>query len=416
MTVATATNTQSPMSRLQVASIAESGRHRISLWSGAVRSGKTISSIYAFFMALPPVGSPGSIIISGRTLQTIERNIIEPMQNAELYGALAEQVHHTRGSSVANICGRTVHLIGASDSRSEGKLRGVTASLAMIDEATLVPEAFFTQMLARLSVPGARLLCTTNPDSPAHWLKAKFLDRADELGMGHWHFVMRDNPSLDPEYVRSVEAEYTGLWYRRFILGEWVSAEGAVYDMWDTTRHVVSRDAIPTMSRVLALGMDYGTTNPTAGVLLGLGEDRRLYVLDEWAPRRGSTDAELAEQLKAWLEVVPAPEWLFLDPSAASFRLELFQRGHRNVAPATNDVIDGIRTVASLLATDRLRVVDTATNLIGEMASYRWDDKASEKGEDKPVKENDHHADSLRYAAHSTMRYWQPVLQQEMAS
>ena len=275
------------MSPLQIRSIAEAGGHRISLWSGAVRSGKTISSIYAFFVALPPLDSPGVIIIAGRTLQTIERNVIEPMQNEQLFGPLARRVVHTRGSSVAVICGRTVHLIGANDARSEGKLRGVTASLAMIDEATLVPEAFFTQMLARLSVPGARLICTTNPDSPAHWLKAKFIDRQDELDLGHWHFMMRDNPSLDPEYVKQVEAEYTGLWYRRFILGDWVSAEGAIYDMWDTTRHVVSRDELPAMSRILGMGMDYGSTNPTAGVMLGLGEDRRLYVIGEWAPRKG---------------------------------------------------------------------------------------------------------------------------------
>lgn len=378
------------MSQLQIRSIAESVGHRISLWSGAVRSGKTISSIYAFFMALPPLDSPGVVIIAGRTLQTIERNVIEPMQNEQLFGPLARRVVHTRGSSVAVICGRTVHLIGANDARSEGKLRGVTASLAMIDEATLVPEGFFTQMLARLSVPGARLICTTNPDSPAHWLKAKFIDRKAELDLGHWHFMMRDNPSLDPEYVKQVEAEYTGLWYRRFILGEWVSAEGAIYDMWDTTRHVVSRDELPAMSRILGMGMDYGSTNPTAGVMLGLGEDRRLYVIGEWAPRRGSTDSELADQLASWLDTQPDPEWLFLDPSAKSFHLELYQRGHHNLAKATNDVIDGIRTVASLLASDRMRVVDTCTNLIGEIPGYRWDDKAAEKGEDKPVKVDDH--------------------------
>src|SRR5690554_671832 len=156
------TATDLPMSRLQIKSIVESQQHRISLWSGAVRSGKTISSIYAFFMALPPVDSPGVVIVAGRTLQMIERNVIEPMQNETLFGELARRVQHTRGSSVATVCGRTVHLIGANDARSEGKLRGVTASLAMIDEATLVPEAFFTQMLARLSVPGARLICTTN--------------------------------------------------------------------------------------------------------------------------------------------------------------------------------------------------------------------------------------------------------------
>lgn len=377
----------------QVKSIFECRHHRINIWSGAVRSGKTISACFAFFEAVASVPANSRILVAGRTLQTIERNVIEPMQDPAVFGELAKHVVHTRGSSVAQVCGKTVHLIGANDARSEGKLRGVTAALAMIDEATLVPEAFFTQMLARLSVPGARLLCTTNPDAPAHWLKAKYLDRADELGLGKWHFLMRDNPTLADDYIDALEAEYTGLWYRRFILGEWVSAEGAVYDMWDTHAHVVSRDQMPAMSRILGLGVDYGTTNPTAGILLGLGEDRRLYVVGEWAPRRGSTDSELADQLRGWLDVNPSPEYVFLDPSAASFRAELYYRYGSTlpVDKANNDVIDGIRSVASLLASDRLRVVDTATNLIGEMGGYRWDDKASERGEDKPVKADDHY-------------------------
>lgn len=276
------------LSPKQVVSLAESKGCRVSIWSGSVRSGKTISACFAFFAALPVAPASGIVIIAGRTLQTIERNVIEPMQDPDVFGDFAKYVTHTRGSSVATVCGRTVHLIGANDARSEGKLRGVTAALAMIDEATLVPEAFFTQMLARLSKEGSRLLCTTNPDSPAHWLKKNYLDRivSDGLNMRHWHFLMKDNPTLPESYIRDIEAEYTGLWYRRFILGEWVSAEGAIYDMWDTTKHVVSRDELPTMSRILGMGMDYGSTNPTAGVLLGLGEDRRLYVIGEGTTQR----------------------------------------------------------------------------------------------------------------------------------
>lgn len=406
-----------PLSRKQVESIHESARHKVSIWSGSVRSGKTISSIFAFFTALPAADKGGAVIIAGRTLQTIERNIIEPMQNPELFGELSKYVDHTRGSGIAVICGRVVHLIGANDSRAEGKLRGVTASLAMIDEATLVAEAFFNQMLARLSLPGARLICTTNPDSPAHWLKENYIDRESELNLGHWLFLMEDNPSLGEEYIRDLKAMYTGLWYDRFILGRWVAAEGAIYSMWNPDEMVVPHADLPHITRLLGLGVDYGTTNPTAGILLGLGDDNCLYFMDEWAPRRGLADGQLADSLAAWCQMHGyLPEWTFIDPSAKSFRVELRNRDWDGLATARNDVSDGIRNVSNLFARGRLKVSDRCVNLIKEIPGYRWDDKAAAKGEDKPMKADDHYSDSARYVVASTLREWLPLLQSERAT
>ncbi|MGW0465430.1 terminase large subunit domain-containing protein [Streptomyces sp. NPDC003027] len=128
-------------------------------------------------------------------------------------------MRHTRGATTAVILGRVVHLVGASDAQAEGRLRGLTASLAYCDEITLMPEGFFTQLLARLSVPGARLLGTTNPDSPRHWFKVNYLDRQSELDLASWHFRLADNPSLCPAYVAALSAEYSGLWRRRMIDG-----------------------------------------------------------------------------------------------------------------------------------------------------------------------------------------------------
>lgn len=216
-----------PLSRKQIVSIAESTQARISIWTGAVRSGKTIASLIAFLIAVAAAPPSGLIVIVGRTLQTIERNIIEPLQDRQLFGFIAAEVQHTRGSTTVTILGRTVHLIGASDARAEGRIRGLTAYLVLVDEATLIPEGFWNQVLARLSVPGARLLATTNPDSPAHWLRKKFLLRAGELSLASWHFTLDDNPSLAADYVAALKREYVGLWYRRFILGEWCQAEGA---------------------------------------------------------------------------------------------------------------------------------------------------------------------------------------------
>jgi len=391
---------------------------QIALWAGAVSSGKTIASLVAFFIALTRAPDRGLVVIVGRTLQTIERNILDPLQAADLFGILAGQVHHTPGSTTATILGRTVHLIGASDVRAEARIRGATIALAYVDEATLVPHSFWMMLLSRLRVPGARLLATTNPDGPQHWLKREFIDRADTVGLRYWHFTLDDNPSLDADYVARLKRQYTGLWHRRFILGEWCLAAGAVYEMWDEQRHLV--DELPPITRWLACGLDYGTTNPFHALVVGVGTDGRLYVTAEWRwdssrEHRQLTDVEYSQRLREWLATQRGvdPEYVIVDPSAASFRVQLYRDGVRAVL-GDNSVLDGIRTVSSLLAVDALRVHASCVELAREMAGYSWDEQASERGEDAPLKVDDHGPDALRYAVHTTRALWRPLLRDQI--
>lgn len=397
------------LSDKQVDSIIECKQARVSLWEGAVRSGKTFASLIAFFDAVSEAPHSGLIIIAGRTLQTIERNILEPMMDRALFGPLAASVTHTRGSSIARILGRDVHLIGAADARAEEKLRGLTACLAMLDEATLVPEAFWNQLLARLSVPGARLLATTNPGSPAHWLKTKFVDRASEIGLASWRFTLDDNPSLTPEYIAALKAEQTGLFYRRNILGEWVAAEGAIFDMWDPDTHVTPWQDMPPMARYVGVGIDYGTTNATSAILLGQDRTGSYWAVDEYRydpalQARRLTDQQLATKLRAWLldkhtphDHEPFIPTLAVDPAAASFKVELTNMG-LPVVNADNDVTQGIRVIASMLGAGQLHVTDRCAGVINEAPGYSWDPKATEKGQDAPIKTADHSLDALRYA------------------
>lgn len=362
----------------------------------------------------------------GRTLQTIERNLIEPLQNEALFGPVAKLVHHTRGSTIATILGRTVHLIGASDVRSEGRLRGLTAYLIVIDEATLVPENTFQQALARLSVPNAKLMITTNPEGPAHWLRKKFILRAHELDMVAWHFTLDDNNSLDPKYVEALKKEYVGLFYKRFIQGLWVLAEGVIFDAWDEDRHV--EDATPTITRWVGTGVDYGTVNPFVALVGGLGVDRRLHLVAEYRydsklSRRQKTDAEYSAALRDFHGSVRVPgtdlrgvnpEYICVDPSAASFVTQLYRDGVSNVMGADNTVIDGIRMMASLIANDRLRVHRSCKGFIEEIPGYAWDEKAAEKGVDQPVKLDDHDMDAGRYLIKTTEPLWYGTLRQPL--
>lgn len=386
---------------------------RICCWSGSVRSGKTIGSLVRWLLYVRTAPRGGTLVIIGKTLDTVARNVFGPLQDPALFGPVARHIHYTRGAPTATILGRKVEVITANDARAEARLRGMTCAGAYVDEATLIPEGFWTQLLARLSVPGAQLFATTNPDGPGHWLRKKFLLRAGELDLATWHFTLDDNPHLDPAYIAAIKAEYTGLWYRRFILGEWCMAEGAIFDMFDDRRHVLYGPA-PALAVTVAVGIDYGTANPTHATMLGLTRDGRLVVTREWRhdPKialRGLTDAELSTAIRTWIGP-DRPQWIAVDPSAASFKLQLYRDGLPNVVDADNAVADGIRVVASLFATGRLLIHESCTALLDEIPGYSWDDKAAERGDDRPVKADDHGCDSLRYAVATTEQVWRPRL------
>lgn len=408
-----------PLSRKQIVSVVEADA-RINAWEGSVRSGKTIASLLAWliFVAVAPTG--GELVMVGRTRDSLYRNVIAPLMNPDLFGPLAKLIKYTNGAPIAYIMGRAIHVLGANDAKAEPKIRGMTCVGAYVDETTTLPKTFFDQLVARCSVKGAKIFTTTNPDNPAHWFRRDYLKRPAETRLRSWHFTLDDNPFLDPEYVASLKSTYVGLFYRRNILGHWVQAEGAIYEAFDETRHVTAD--VPHISRWLCDAIDYGTTNPYADLLIGLGVDRRLYVVSEYrwdsrAQRRKKTDTEYSQERRRWLASVAQPqtnvlgvqpEWTIVDPSAASYIEQLHRDGVHGVTPADNAVLDGIRTVGSLFAGDRLRIHPSAVGLLEEIPGYSWDDDAADKGEDKPIKVDDHSCDALRYGVRTTEALWRP--------
>jgi PBSX family phage terminase large subunit len=397
------------LTRKQALSIARANTE-IVIWHGAVSSGKTIGSLIKFLMVIPTAPTTGEIVIIGRTRDTVYRNIMQAFMDPEIFGQFTEHVKYNRGAPTAEIFGRTVHILGSSDVRAEATIRGMTISLAYLDEATLVSKEFFSMLHTRLRVKGFRcqLFVTTNPDGPRHWLKTGYIDRARELGIRVFHFTIRDNEQNLPDgYIRNLELQYTGLWRKRFIDGRWTLAEGVIYESFDPDLHVVSE--LPPMQRLLSIGIDYGDTNPTRGILLGLGDDSRLYAVAEWAPGKG-TSADRSASLRAFMSQHTEVEFLFVDPAAAGFKFQLNRDGYANVANASNAVDSGIKVVASLLSTRQLLIHESCTNLLNEIPGYVWDAKASEKGEDAPVKIDDHAVDALRYAVATSRPMWQPYL------
>lgn len=372
---------------------------RINLLEGSVSSGKTWVSLvlWGFWVATMPADK--LYLMCGKSLTTLKRNCLIPLE--ELFGR--SNFQFSTSAKEAYLFGRRILLEGANDARSESKIRGLTLQGAYCDELTLFPRDFFVMLLSRLRVPGAKLIATTNPDSPEHWLKKEYIDRRTELDMLVVRFLLDDNTTLDPQYVTAVKAEYTGVFYNRFILGEWCLAEGIVYPQFDRTQHVRQLD---DPQGKWYISVDYGTLNAfSAG--LWCYDGKQAYRAAEWyysgrAQRRQLTNTQYLKHIQA-LAGGRNIEAVVVDPSAASFITELRQAGF-TVRKGKNDVVDGIRRVSTALQQGKLLFSPACQDCIREFSLYRWDEKAAE---DRPIKENDHAMDDVRYFVNTVLR--QPV-------
>ncbi len=370
---------------------------KINIWEGAVRSGKTYISLWRFLKELT-YGPAGEYAIITRTYDSFKRNLL-PLLSL-MIGADAK---YYKGNREMNIWGKTIHIIGADDERAETKLRGPTFSGAYVDEATILPESVFKMLISRCAMGGARIFVTTNPDSPYHWLKRDYIDGNPDVKA--WQFRLEDNPQLTQLEKEYLIRQYKGLWYQRFIEGKWVQAEGAIYDFFDEGLHVINY--APVVSASYIVGVDYGTTNPCSFVLIGINRERypnmwveAEYYFDSRVQQRQKTDSEYAQDFLNFVKYKNI-EAVYVDPSAASFKLELQKQGVQNLYDAQNEVNDGIRLVSMYLNNGTVKIVRNCSHLIKEFQSYVWDPKSFKTGEDRPLKENDHALDALRYALYS---------------
>lgn len=396
---------------------------RINIWEGAVRSGKTYISLWRFIKELSygPVDlnkHPGKSLrevwkdiedgkiekqfgefaIIARTADSFKRNVLP-----QLVRMIGSDVRNYSGKREMHVWGQTIHVVGADDERAESKIRGPTFSGAYVDEATIVPESVFKMLISRCAMGGAKIFATTNPDSPYHWLKKDFL--TDNPDVKSWKFTLEDNPELCQDEKDYLKRQYRGLWFQRFIEGKWVQAEGAVYDFFDLGAHCIDFPLSTATNYIV--GVDYGTTNPTSFILVGINANKfpNVWVEDEYfydskKHQRQKTDAEYGEALKIFIRYKSVTA-IFIDPSAASFKAELFKQGFDNVFDAENEVVDGIRLVSTFLGEGTMKICRKCTNLIQEFQSYVWDAKSAKTGVDKPLKENDHALDALRYALYT---------------
>jgi PBSX family phage terminase large subunit len=366
--------------------------HRFNIWVGAVSSGKTYSSLERFMYDLKN-GPAGDAMIIGVNRTSIQRNIL-----THLYRQLGFPCP-TEKSQQSVLYGRTVWFVGAPDVSAVSTIQGSTLALAYVDEATNLPEPFWKMLESRLRVPGAKLLATCNPEGPAHWLKKDYIDKPG-LDLAHWNFCLEDNPTLDEAYKQQLKASYSGMWYNRYILGQWALAHGAIYDCYDYTNEYENPFPAPTYYIV---GIDYGTTNATAAVLLAVTPNKwpqirveSEYYYDSAKKGRSKTDQELVRDIKDFIGYKNVSA-IYVDPAAASLKIALRQ-AELPVLDANNDVLLGIKICSKFIGGKNIVIQKGCTVLREQLQSYAWDSKAADRGEDKPVKKDDHLPDALRYA------------------
>ena len=363
---------------------------------GAVRSGKTLAMGLSFFLWAMICFDGKRFGVCGKTISSLKRNVLsEILPRLEGLGAVWKEKRSENLLTVTFHGHRNqFYIFGGRDESSASLIQGITFAGVLLDEVALMPRSFVEQACARCSVTGSRLWFNCNPSGPSHWFYKTWIQEARQRNCLRLHFTMEDNPALTPEIRQRYQRLYTGVFYRRFILGQWAQAEGRVYDFFEPGMIA----PVPEGEyRQWYVSCDYGTVNPTSmglwGKRGGVWYRVKEFYFDSRVKMRQMTDEEYAGALKQ-LVGERSVTAVIVDPSAASF-MELLRRKGWRVQKAENDVLSGIRLTSDCLKDGRIVICEGCNDCIRELDEYVWD--LSSGARDRVKKEHDHAMDDMRY-------------------
>lgn len=368
---------------------------------GAIRSGKTVFMMLSFVDDAMRRYNNQRFGICGKTVDSTVKNIIMPYIGLK-YAQEKYRIQWKRSDKLL-VVSDGVHInyfevFGGKDESSFMLIQGRTLAGVLLDEVALQPRTFVEQALARCSVAGSKLWFNCNPDSPQHWFYLEWVTQPEKHNAIRLHFMLEDNPALDDKIKQRYESMYTGVFYQRYILGQWVLAEGLVYDFNEDN----ITDSIPQGTEYY-ISIDYGTLNPFSAGLWSVTGSKAVriqeYYYDGRKTQKQLTDEEYCNEIEKLAKGKEITR-VVVDPSAASFIIALKKRGFR-VQQADNAVLDGIRRTAVYLKNGNIKIHRSCVDSIREFGLYRWDEK---KTEDTVIKDNDHAMDDIRYFCSSVMR------------
>lgn len=368
---------------------------------GAIRSGKTVTMGFSFVLWAMTNYDRHNFAMCGKTIASFRRNVLGTLKQqlkARGYTVTERRSENLLVISKGNRA-NLFYIFGGKDEASQDLIQGITLAGVFFDEVALMPESFVNQATARCSVKGSKFWFNCNPSGPFHWFYVNWICKCRKRRLIYLHFTMDDNLTLAPEIKERYRMQWVGVFYDRYIRGLWVVAEGLIYPMFGD--HCISKTEPRQYTRYIA-SMDYGIQNPTSIGIWGLSGGVWYRVKEFYHSGRETgqqrTDQQYYDALESLAGDLPV-EKLIIDPSATSFIALVNQKKRFKVWRANNDVIDGIQHVASCLQDGTIKINDCCGNAIREFGLYRWDEKSAE---DKPIKDNDHAMDDIRYFVNTT--------------
>lgn len=364
---------------------------------GAIRSGKTMCMSISFVLWAMHSYRHQTFAFCGKTIESLRRNVIIPLLGYYLNGLYQFKENRTQNFFEVSD-GQTTnrfYLFGGKDESSAALIQGITLAGVMLDEVALMPRSFVEQAIARCSIAGSKFWFNCNPENPLHWFYTEWIQKAQQKNALYLHFRMEDNLSLSPEIRARYEALYTGVFYDRYILGIWKPAEGLIYPEQANGKNIVS--SVERDYTTWYISVDYGTMNPCSMGLWGKSGGSWYRVKESYYDGRSKQKPLTDEEYYSRLESLAGERNIravIVDPSAASFIACIRHHGRFRVQKAQNAVLDGIRLTASKFQDETIQICDCCADTIRELGSYRWEEKSDM---DKPVKENDHAMDDIRY-------------------
>lgn len=391
---------------------------------GAVRSGKTLLMSFSFVAWSMNNFDHQQFAICGKTVGSLRRNVVTVLKDALNGRGFKVIDRQTENKLVISYKGKvnTYYLFGGRDERSQDLIQGITLAGVLLDEVALMPRSFVEQAMARCSITGSTLWFNCNPEGPNHWFYKELVLKAQEKKLIRIHLGLDDNLSLSEEIKDRYRSNFKGIFYRRFILGEWAFADGVVYDCYSEEKNTYTN---ATRDQVLPYyikendppygypyyGTDYGVFNPQvflevykvmkAGDRIPYFYVDKEYYYNSREKMAQKTDDEYVSDLEKFIGG-KHHRGMIVDPSASSLMVAASKRGIKNTK-ANNDVMEGLRMVYSLMSTGHILInKDNCPNLVSEIGLYCWDEKKGENGKELVVKKNDHALDALRYVVATT--------------
>ena len=384
----------------------------VNILHGSVRSSKTITANVRWldFIANSP---HDKFLMTGKTRDTLERNVIEDLIKM-IHGKL--YYDYNKYDGYLDIGDKRIYLVGFKDEGATSKIQGMTVGGWYSDETATAPESSIKMAMSRCSLDGAQMFWTMNPDSPYHYIYKEYITNQqlkEEGVVKVWHFTLEDNLNLSHDYIEQLKKLYAGsqLQYKRYIKGLWVIAEGAIYDMFLESENTFNKDQLKFAKTCHDINIccDYGVSTVTTFGVMGIhksesqGNSYSLIEETYYDKEQTGVAQSDSDRVNDILELqnkynLNRKNTLYLPHDAASLKAECEKdsRIKMRIDTYTPNTYEDITTIQNLIANRRFKIHVSCENSISQAQSYAWDKRAQQRGEDRPLKVDDHCPDMWR--------------------